>query len=66
MPRLIDAWDLESRVRNFHGRGKKTMLEFIRSAETIKCPYGYENRCGMKCYDERDDKEDTYYELRLP
>lgn len=29
MPRLIDAWDLEARVRNFHGRGKKTMLEFI-------------------------------------
>lgn len=64
MPRLIDAWELEARVRNFHGRGKKTMLEFIRSAETIKCPY--ESRCDIKCYDEEDDKEDTYYELRMP
>lgn len=62
MPRLIDAWDLEARVRNFHGRGKKTMLEFIRSAETIKCPY--ESRCDIKCYDEKDDKKDTLKQLK--
>ena len=44
MANLIDAYDLEARVRNFGVKGRKRMIEMIRTAPVIEDYAGYIKR----------------------